>query len=187
MDRQEQFLPARLYQILNRWLLPPIPSELRAVVEKYQGKRNLKDIANRVREALVETKERGKRTKIELAALGWLYDSIRGNIKRGRVFELKQALTEGYADCQGYAQIFDILGKSFGLNIGIVEVVVDNAGRYVPHSINILKLSDGRILLIDPWYGSMNINHQRIGALVKERDRWQIKDIDWDKREELEE
>ena len=186
MDKQEQFSKAKLYQISNRWLLPPIPQELRMLVEKHQEKQNLKHIANWVREALGETKALEKRTKVELATLDWLYDCVRGNIKRGRVFELKQVLTEGRADCLGYAKIFDILGKNFGLDIGIVEVVIDNAGRYVPHSINILKLSDKRTLLVDPWYGSKNINHRRVGVQIKEKGKGQIKDIDWEEREKME-
>ena len=38
MDKQEQFSQAEIYQILDRWLLTPIPPVLRAFVEKHRGK-----------------------------------------------------------------------------------------------------------------------------------------------------
>lgn len=186
MDKQEQLSQAKLYQMLDRWLLPPISPKLSMLVEKRRGKQNLKHIAKCIREAVGEMKEPEKRTKAELAALDWLYDCVRMNIRRGRVFELKQVLTEGCADCLGYAKIFDALGKSFGLDIGFAEVIIDNAGRYVPHTISILKLSDKKKLLVDPWYGSKNINHRRVGVQVKQEREWQIKDIDWDERDKME-
>jgi len=186
MDKQGQLSQSELYRILDRWLLPPIPPEIKTSPEKHRGKQNPKYIADCIIEALDKIKEPENRTKVELAALDWLYDYIRINIKRGRIFELKQVLAEGHADCLGYAKLFDILGRSFGLDIGIAEVVIDNAGRYVAHSINILKLSDKRILLVDPWYGSKNINHRRVGVQVKVKCEEQIQDIDWDKLEEIE-
>lgn len=39
---------------------------------------------------------------------------------------------------------------------------------------------------MDLWYGSSNIRHRRIGAQVKERERWQTKDLNWDELESVE-
>jgi tetratricopeptide (TPR) repeat protein len=57
--------------------------------------------------------------------------------------------------------------------------VIDNAGRLVPHVVDIAKLSDGRIRFIDLWYGSTNVRHRRIGLMVKQAGRWRILDADW--------
>jgi tetratricopeptide (TPR) repeat protein len=186
VDKPDKISPAKLDQILSQWSLPPIPPGLRTITEKHRGKKlNWKDLGNRVREELAQTQDTGEKAKIELAALDWLYEFIRGNVKRGRVFELDQVLTEKHADCLGYIKMFQLLGKRFGLNIGMVEVVIDNAGRYVPHPINILRLAGKRYRFIDPWYGSKDISHQRIGAQVKERGKWLIKDVDQDELEKL--
>jgi len=93
---------------------------------------------------------------------------------------LGEVLTTRRADCLGYARLFSVLGRGFGLELGIVEVLIDNAGRYVPHHVNLLNLADGNHRFIDAWYGSSNINHRRIGALVNGKPR----DIE---REELRE
>ncbi|GAG51108.1 unnamed protein product, partial [marine sediment metagenome] len=58
------------------------------------------------------------------------------------------------------------IGPRFGLSLGIVEVLIDNAGRYVPHHVNLLSLANGTHRFIDAWYGSRNIRHRRIGAIV---------------------
>ena len=169
-------------RILATWSLPQIPCRLGGGV-----KRSIKELGDWVRKELAATEDAMERTKIELAALDWLYELIRRNIKRGRVFELTEVLAQGYADCLGYAKVFNVLGGRFGLDIGVVDVVIDNAGRYVPHPINLLTFSNKRKQLIDPWYGSKNINHRRIGARIKERDEWKIKDIDLEELEQMEE
>ncbi len=186
MDKLGKISPAKLDKILSQWSLPPIPPGLRAITEKYQDKKlNLKDLGNWVREELAQTQDMEKKAKLELAALDWLYAFIRENVKRGRVFELDQVVNQRCADCLGYAKMFQLLGRNFGLDIGIVEVVIDNAGRYVPHPINILRLAGKRRQFIDPWYGSKDINHQRIGAQVKEKGKWLIKDVNRDELEKL--
>lgn len=124
--------------------------------------------------------------KSELAMLNWLYDLIKRNVKRGRIFQLRDVLLHQQADCLGYAKLLSSLGPRFGLDIGIVEVVIDNGGRYTPHYINLIKLSSGRRQFMDLWYGSRDIRHRRIGAQVKEGRRWRTKDLDWDELEEVE-
>ena len=102
------------------------------------------------------------------AAVDLLYRLVRSNIKRGRAFELDVVLSTRRADCLGYTRLFFALGR-FGLELGIIEVLIDNAGRYVPHHVNLLNLPDGTRRFMDAWYGSTDINHRRIGALVDGR------------------
>ena len=119
-------------------------------------------------------------SQIQIAVADWLYDLVRGNVRRGRAFELDEVLSTRRADCLGYARLFSTLGAEFGLEIGVVEVLIDNAGRYVPHHVGLLNLADGTYRFLDAWYGSRDINHRRLGAMVNGKPR----DID---REELSE
>lgn len=136
---------------------------------------DLKQIQDRIR---YELNQEEKILKAELLALDWIYNLVRANIKRVRFFEVKRALKEGKADCLAYSQILKFVAEKFSLNIGIIEVIVDNAGRAVFHAANIFKPSQGRWRIIDLWYRSKDINHQRIGAMIKEGSEWKIKDID---------
>jgi len=122
----------------------------------------------------------GKEMESELAMLNWLYDLIKRNVKRGRIFQLRDVLLHQQADCLGYAKLLNHLGPRFGLDIGIVEVVIDNGGRYTPHYVNLLRFSTGGRQFMDLWYGSRDIRHRRIGAQVKEGRIWRIKDLNWD-------
>jgi tetratricopeptide (TPR) repeat protein len=127
-----------------------------------------------------------RKAESELALSNWLYDLVRRNVKRGRVFEVRDVLIQRQADCLGYAKLMTCLGRRFALEIGIIEVVIDNAGRRLPHYINIVRLSSGGTRFMDLWYGSKNITHLRIGAWVKERGKWRVKDLDWNELESLE-
>lgn len=119
------------------------------------------------------------RARIDLSLIDWLCQAIRMNVKRGRLFQIDRVLSEGEADCLGYATLFRQIGKVFGLDIGIVEVLLDNAGRPVPHVANLARLSDGRRRFIDLWYGSRNIHHRRLGLMAKRGGRWSVVDADW--------
>jgi len=165
----------------TNWLSHAVPPELG------KGKWSVPDASQRLREKLAATQDVAERTKVELVALDWLHELTRANIKRGRVFELDEVLTQGHADCLGYARVIGMLGTWFGLDIGVVDIVIDNAGRYVPHSTNLLTLSDKRLQLVDLWYGSKNINHRRVGVQVKEQGTWRVEDIEWPERDRWEE
>jgi len=122
----------------------------------------------------------GDMSRVQIAVSDWLYDLVRGNVRRGRAFELDEVLSTRRADCLGYARLFSALGAEFGLEIGVVEVLIDNAERYVPHHVGLLNLANGTHRFLDAWYGSRDIHHRRLGALVNGKPR----DID---REELSE
>lgn len=124
--------------------------------------------------------------KLELATSNWLYDLVKQNVKRGRIFLLRDVLLHRQADCLGYAKLMACLGKRFALDIGIVEVVIDNGGRYTPHYVNLIKFSSGKWQFIDLWYGSRDVRHRRIGLEVKQGGRWQVKDLDWDELKKVE-
>jgi tetratricopeptide (TPR) repeat protein len=158
---------------LASWHIPELPAELRkAAIQKP----SLEAIQQLTSHRLAEERDPQKRCQIQIAVSDWLYYLVRRNVKRGRVFELDEVLSTRRADCLGYARLFSALGPRFGLELGIVEVLIDNAGRYVPHHVNLLNLSSGTRRFIDAWYGSRNISHRRIGALVN----GQPKDIDRD-------
>ena len=126
------------------------------------------------------------KAKTKLAMSNWLYDLAKRNVKRGRFFQLRDVLLYQQADCLGYAKLMNRLGQRFDLDIGIVEVVIDNGGRYVPHYVNFVKLPPDKRKFIDLWYGSEDIKHRRIGAQIREGNSWRIKDLDWDELEEVE-
>jgi len=105
-------------------------------------------------------------SRAQIAVSDWLYDLVRGNVRRGRAFELDEVLSTRRADCLGYARLFSALGAEFSLEIGVVEVLIDNTGRYVPHHVGLLNLADGTHRFLDAWYGSRDIDHRRLGALV---------------------
>jgi len=151
---------------LADWHIPELPAELGGVAIH---KPCLEAINVLIRQGLSTYAE--DRGQIQIAVVDWLYHLIRSNIKRGRAFELDEVLSARRADCLGYARLFSALGHKLGIELGIVEVLIDNAGHYVPHHVNLLTLYDGTYRLLDAWYGSMNINHQRIGALVNGRPR----------------
>jgi hypothetical protein len=108
-----------------------------------------------------------ERAQLETNLVDWLYALVRHNIKRGRFWELSDVLTHRQADCLGYAHLLTFLATSFGLNAGVVEVVQDNRGRYVPHYVCLVNIADGQKRLIDPWYGSVDVHHQLTVARIK--------------------
>lgn len=122
----------------------------------------------------------------KIKAVDRLYELIRANVKRGRVFDLVEVLREGVADCLGYAKLFTLLARRLGLEAGVIEVVIDNSGRYVPHTAALVRLSRQRWRCLDLWYGSKNIHHRRIGLRVKQGGTWQTADVDQPKPAGLE-
>lgn len=161
-----------LDKALSRWQIPDLPEEIR------EGARqpDIPSLTRLIHNYLSTDAPNLSRRQIAVAE--WLYALVRRNIKRGRIFELDEVLATGHADCLGYVQLFATLGGKFGLKLRIVEVLVDNAGRHVPHYVNLLRPADGAYRFIDAWYGSTNINHRRIAALVEGK----LRDIN---REEL--
>ncbi len=156
---------------LASWHMPQLPTELKGT-----EKLDIESVRLLANQRLAEDGDAEKRSRVQIAILGWLYCLVRSNVKRGGAFELDEVLSTQRADCLGYAKLFSALGPEFGLELGIVEVLVDNSGRYVPHYVNLLRLSSGNYRFLDAWYGSTDISHRRIGALVN----GQLKDIDRD-------
>lgn len=180
MGNHRRVSPKMPRQALQKWHLPPMPPRFSTgTAERKQTRLSLTELGKLTKSRLSSARDNHTRAGMELSLIDWLYEAIRLNIKRGRLFEIDRVLSEAQADCLGYAKLFQQLGKRFGLNTGIVEVVIDNAGRLVPHVVNIAKLSDERTRFIDLWYGSKNVRHRRLGLMVKQEGRWQIVDADW--------
>jgi tetratricopeptide (TPR) repeat protein len=178
--RQPRLSRTWLSTAMHQWQLPPLPLRFsRSSTNSAQARLTLAELGKLTRSGLSTAKSTRTRAAMELSLIDWLYDSIRRSIKRGRLFEIDRVLSEGEADCLGYANLFQQLGRGLALDTGIVEVVIDNAGRLVPHVVNIVRLSDRRIRFIDLWYGSTNVRHRRIGLMVNQAGRWRILDADW--------
>lgn len=165
---------------LRDWHLPPLPAAIGpALSEHRQGRLSLTGLGGRARKRLARSGSVRARARLELALADWTWLAIKGNVRRGRLFEMDRVLSAREADCLGYARLFRQLGRSLGLDVGIVEVVVDNAGRAVPHVANIVRLADGRTRFMDLWYGSRNIRHRRLGLIARRGGRWRIIDVNW--------
>lgn len=136
----------------------------------------LDEIAQKSKEVLTTLTEPTMTNRQE-QLLDWLYALVRHNIKRGRVWELSDVLSQRRADCLGYARILTVLAAHFGIDAGVVEVVQDNRGSYVPHYVCLVNLSGKKRRLIDPWYGSANICHRLLTARVKEGASWATRQV----------
>lgn len=177
-DEQRSFCCAGLGKALRTWQMPPLPRRLGASgADRHQDRGSWSQLAELVSSQISFTVDKQARAGLELSLIDWLHDAIRLNVKRGRLFEIDKVLSEAQADCLGYAILFQQIGKRLGLDTGIVEVVIDNAGRMVPHVANIARLSDKRTRFIDLWYGSKNIHHRRLGLMGKQKGRWSIADV----------
>ncbi len=126
---------------------------------------------------LISLYDREKRSSIEEELVDWLFALVRHNVKRGRVWDLFDVLSQRRADCLGYAQLFTILAKDFGLDAGVIEVLRDSRGSYVPHVICMVRLANGRKRLVDPWYGSSDIRHRLVVVRVKQRGKLILKSL----------
>ena len=150
----------QLDSVLTDWQVPELPESLRVVIPKS----DLEMAALLCRQKVAADIKDRKNWQITIS--DWLYQLVRSNVRRGRAFEPEEVLVTGRADCLGYTRLFAAIAPRFGLELGIVEVLVDNMGRYVPHHVNLLNLTDGTRRFMDAWYGSADIHHRRIGALV---------------------
>jgi tetratricopeptide (TPR) repeat protein len=174
----------RFTRIPAQYRLPPLGDELADIVPDSPYRKEsptFDEIVRSIRQRIDHAEDLPHRASLEMAAADWLYNLVRRNVRRGRVFELQRVLTERRADCLGFARFFDLVGNDLGLDTGVAEVIIDNAGRYVPHFVNVLRLSDGQTRFIDAWYGSNDIMHRRIGLQVNMNGNWIMMDVDHDR------
>ncbi len=162
----------QLKAAINGWHRPELPNGLEKLAPAISAGGE-----NTVWESLAERKSSRPQRQLEVQAISWLYDFIRATVKRGRVFDLREVLRQGSADCLGYAKLFTVLGRLIGLDTGVIEVIIDNRGRYVPHAAILVRLKDHRLRFVDLWYGSKNIKHKRVGLQVKRGGVWKIEDV----------
>jgi len=164
-------------EVINGWQRPELPDGLKHLARNL-GKGSIIELARLARESLGRIESNRHRSQLETKVVSWLYDFIRANVKRGRVFDLGEVLQQGNADCLGYAKLFTLLGRLFGLDAGVVEVVIDNSGRYVPHTAVLVRLGNCHWRLVDLWYGSKNIKHKRVGLMAKRGGVWRVEDLE---------
>jgi len=148
---------AQIRENLREWQMLPATTGLPEV----QG---IEVLAQQARASLSKIEKPESRAAFEDQLLDWLYALVRHNIKRGRVWELSDVLTQRWADCLGYSRLLTFLTREFELDSGVVEVVQDIRRRYVPHYICLVNLADGPKRLLDPWYGSAVMRHRILAA-----------------------
>jgi hypothetical protein len=145
------------------WHIPEPPSVL---CPRDVNRNNLSQCASGIGRKLDEAKSIQGKKALQALFIEWLYSAVRSNIKRGRIYRLNDVLKNGRADCLGFTCLFAGLGALFGVEHGVIEVIIDNAGRYVPHYVNLVHLADNSLRFIDAWYGSSDIRHRRIAAFI---------------------
>ena len=159
-DTQDRAL---LVDTWRTWHIPEIPASLSPdTIDRH----SLALCASAIQKQLTEARDILQKKTVEGLFIDWLYSTVRYNIKRSRTYELHEVLHSGKADCLGYARLFASLGTLFGVKLGVIEVLIDNAGRHVPHYVNLTHLADNSRRFIDLWYGSTDIRHRRIAALI---------------------
>lgn len=168
--------------VISGWQRPELPNTLKSFASAF-------DIEGAVvvRRTLANIQRSRYQGQIEAKIIDWLYDFIRANVKRGRVFDLREVLRQGSADCVGYAKLFTLMGRLYGLDVGVIEVVTDNGGRHVPHTAALVRCKNQRLRFVDLWYGSKNIRHKRVGLQVKRGETWRIEDLELKELSDLEE
>jgi tetratricopeptide (TPR) repeat protein len=169
--------PEQFINTINRWLRPALSERLKKIFR--EGERNsFWEISHGFKSRLAAARSERSARQLQREAVSYLYSFIRLNVKRGRVFDLREVLGSGQADCLGYAKLLTVLGRLTGLDLGVVEVIIDIRGATVPHTAVLVRLAGGQAQVIDPWYGSQDIRHRRLGARVKHGSEWNIEDID---------
>jgi tetratricopeptide (TPR) repeat protein len=75
---------------------------------------------------------------------------------RSEYWNLPDVLTDRRAQCLGNCQLWYVLGRSVGLEVGAVEVSRPpdgELGEHETHVATLVKLADGRVQMIDTRYG----------------------------------
>lgn len=170
--------PEWLEASIDRWLLPEYPEKLKKMIPG-AGHIKFGESALLMDEKWGSIRSLCSKKKLQRLLIDWLYGFVRLNIKRGRIFNLREVLETGKADCLGYARLFILLGRKCGLDTGVVEVIIDNRGMNVPHTATLVRLPGGQSQFVDFWYGSRKIRHRRLGLRVKRGNEWRIEDIDY--------
>jgi tetratricopeptide (TPR) repeat protein len=170
--------PEQLEEVLALWRLPDLSDELQEQIPK-ESRKSYWDLSSWFRKKLVSCGCPYSGEKCQETLITWLYDLIRLNVKRGPAFDLGKVLRTSDADCLGYAKLFTTLGRQCGLDLGIAEVVTDNRGRNVPHTLTLVRLASEKKQFVDFWYGSQNIRPKRLGLRVKRAGGWNVEDIDF--------
>jgi hypothetical protein len=170
--------PQLLIETINHWLRPTLPGKIVELIQS-EDRNNFWELSYLCKQKLGRISSVRSKTQLQKLIIEWLFILIRLNVKRGRIFNLQEVLETGNADCLGYAKVFTTLGRYCGLDMGIIEVIIDTRKRNVPHTASLVRLSSGKPQFVDFWYGSQDIRHQRLGLNIKHNEIWQVGDIDY--------
>jgi hypothetical protein len=102
---------AQLESVINGWHKPRWPQGLKPILPT-SGKSSVVELACLAKAKVSEMQCSSYKRRLEVMLISWLYDLIRINVKRGRVFDLRQVFLQSSADCLGYAKLFTLLGLS---------------------------------------------------------------------------
>lgn len=168
--------PAEMEAAINPWRAPDLPPRVEKLLHS-SSQGGVIELCRFIGKRLRHTENKRSRRELEVQVIDWLYNLIRFNVRRGRVFDLGEVLKRGRADCNGYSKLFTVLGRMAGLDVGVIDVLMDNSGRLVAHTAIMVRLSDGKPRFVDLWYGARNIKHGMLGLRVKHGRKWVIADL----------
>ena len=123
-----------------------------------------------IRYKLEHIKDVEQKTKIEKAIAKLLFDLLNEKIKHkgvgSRYFLAERIIQDNFkeASCLGFSQLYDLLGKKTGLDVGIVDVMEDLNGKpKSTHVCNIVKYANNK------WSDAslVDINYRRFRAKHK--------------------
>ena len=91
------------------------------------------------------------------------------------VSDLSSVLETKKANCMSYSQVYWIICKKLGLDVGVVYVYSDENNKYLSgdkrsHACNVLTLSDGTEILVDFTYNEFNIKHREAGDKMQSKE-----------------
>jgi tetratricopeptide (TPR) repeat protein len=111
-----------------------------------------------------------------------LYTTIQRNIEKSgkeHYFYLSAVVKDKKAQCLGYCQLFYVLGKSLGLHVGVINVSELAAGPLPAeegHVVNVVGLSDGRMVIVDLAHGETSKPFVFKDAFAASGNYWEVKE-----------
>lgn len=145
---------------------------------------NWETFQKRMRYALEHTDDIEQKTKIEQATAKFLANVLDKKIDNkgaeSPYFTIERILDNNSqeANCLGVSQLYELIAKKVGLNVGRVGVWVDDKGKMSSHSANIIKFSNESWQLIDVNYHKFQIYHKTIRAEINGKPVYA--NIEWD-------
>ena len=96
-----------------------------------------------------------------------------------QVGELDDAIRSKCACCMGYALMFNVLGRSIGLDVQGLDVPITNSGPTIDdggHAACLIHLADGRVAIVDAAGPFVSKPFQFAETYEEKGTYWQVKD-----------